>query len=112
MAFADLCLRCTQCLTVCEYEAICVNPQFRGRLVIDANRCPPDCVKCIELCPVKAIERDGDRVWFRVENCAYCGVCVNVCDDAAITLVREEVVAEAGEFSQAWETAVGKLVNK
>ena len=58
----DLCLRCTQCLTVCEYEAICVNPQFRGRLVIDDHKCPPDCVKCIELCPVKAIERDGDRV--------------------------------------------------
>ena len=92
----DLCLRCTQCLTVCEYEAIVVNPQFRGRLVIDDNKCPPDCVKCIELCPVKAIERDGDRVGFRVENCAYCGVCVNICDDAAITLVREEVVAEPG----------------
>jgi 4Fe-4S ferredoxin len=51
----DLCLRCTQCLTVCEYEAIVVNPQFRGRLVIDDHKCPPDCVKCIELCPVKAI---------------------------------------------------------
>jgi 4Fe-4S ferredoxin len=97
---------------VCEYEAICVNPQFRGRLVIDDHKCPPDCVRCIELCPVKAIIREGDRVWFRVENCAYCGVCVNVCDDAAITLVRDEVVAEAGEFSNAWITAVRKLVNK
>ncbi len=61
---------------------------------------------------MKAIDREGDRVRFRVENCAYCGVCVNICDDAAITLVREEVVAEAGEFSQAWETAVWKLVKK
>jgi 4Fe-4S ferredoxin len=106
----DLCLRCTQCLTVCEYEAILVNPLFRGRLVIDDHKCPPDCVKCIELCPVKAIEREGERVFFRLENCSYCGVCVNICDDEAITLVREEVVAEAGEFSHAWETAVGKLL--
>jgi len=45
-----------------------------------------------------------------MENCAYCGVCLNICDDEAITLVREEVVAEAGEFSQAWVTAVGKLI--
>ena len=88
------------------------TPNSAGRLVIDDHKCPPDCVKCIELCPVKAIIREGDRVWFRVENCAYCGVCVNICDDAAITLVREEVVAEAGEFSNAWATAVGKLVNK
>ena len=61
---------------------------------------------------MKAIAREGDRVFFRVENCAYCGVCVNICDYGAITLVREEVVAEAGEFSQAWVTAVAKLVNK
>ncbi len=108
----DLCLRCTQCLTVCQEEAIVVNPQFRGRLVIEDRKCPPDCVKCIELCPVKAIVREEDRVWLKVENCAYCGVCVNICDESAISLVREEVVAEAGEFSQAWDTAVGKLVNK
>jgi 4Fe-4S ferredoxin len=106
----DRCLRCTQCLTVCQYEAIAVNPQFRGRLVIDDHKCPPDCVKCIELCPVKAIVREGDRVFLRVENCSYCGVCVNVCDDEAITLVREEVVAEPGEFSNAWETAVANLL--
>jgi 4Fe-4S ferredoxin len=95
---------------VCEYEAIAVNPQFRGRLVIDDHKCPPDCVKCIELCPVKAIVREDDRVFLRVENCCYCGVCLNICDDEAITLVREEVVAEAGEFSHAWETAVAKLL--
>jgi 4Fe-4S ferredoxin len=112
MPAPDLCLRCTQCLTVCEYEAILVNPQFRGRLVLDDRKCPPDCVKCIELCPVKAIVREGDRVFLKVENCAYCGVCVNICDEEAITLVREEVVAEAGEFSQGWVTAVGKLVQK
>jgi Pyruvate/2-oxoacid:ferredoxin oxidoreductase delta subunit len=106
----DLCLRCTQCLTVCEFEAIVVNPQFRGRLVIDDQKCPADCVKCVELCPVKAIVREDERVWLKVDNCAYCGVCVNICDDEAIALVREEVVAESGEFSQAWATAVQKLV--
>jgi len=110
MPESDLCLRCTQCLTVCEYEAITVNPQFRGRLVIDDHKCPPDCVKCIELCPVKAIVREEDRVSLRMENCCYCGVCVNICDDQAITLVREEVVAQPGEFSHAWETAVTKLL--
>jgi 4Fe-4S ferredoxin len=62
------------------------------------------------MCPVKAIVREEERVFLKVEDCAYCGVCVNICDEAAITLVREEVVAEAGEFSQAWTNAVEKLI--
>lgn len=107
----DKCLRCRQCLAVCEFAAIAVNPQFLGRLIINDRRCPPDCVKCIELCPVKAIVREEDRVFIRPETCAYCGACVNICDEEAISLTREEVVAEAGEFSQAWKTAVQKLLN-
>ena len=108
----DLCLRCTHCLTVCEFEAIAVNPQFRGTLVIDDRKCPADCRKCIDLCPVQAIVREGEQVFLKQDHCAYCGVCVNICDDGAVTLVREAVVAVPGEFSHAWETAVGKLVNK
>jgi 4Fe-4S ferredoxin len=106
----DLCLRCAQCLTACEYEAIRVTPQFRGTLALDDSKCPPDCLRCLELCPVKAIGREGERVFFTLASCSYCGVCVNSCDYEAITLKREEVVAEPGEFSQAWEQAVAKLL--
>lgn len=106
----ELCLRCTQCLQSCEYEAIEVNPQFRGRLSIDDHKCPIDCNKCINLCPVKAIVREGERVFLKVEDCAYCGVCINICDQDAITLIREEVVAEPGEYSHAWVQAVAKLL--
>jgi 4Fe-4S ferredoxin len=106
----DLCLRCTQCLTVCEYGSILVTPQFRGRLTIDDTKCPADCLKCINLCPVKAIVREEERVFPKLEVCSYCGVCKNICDQDAITLIREEVVAEPGEFSLAWEHAIGKLL--
>ncbi len=109
---ADLCLRCAQCLTACPYGAIEVTPQFRGQLTIADHKCPPDCVKCINLCPVKAIIREGERVRVRLEDCSFCGVCLNICDQEAITLVREEVVAEPGEFSQAWEQAVAKLLSQ
>jgi len=106
----DLCLRCTQCLTVCEYGAIQVMPQFRGHLTIDDAKCPADYLKCIHLCPVKAIVREGERVYPKLEVCSYCGVCKNICDQDAVTLVREEVVAVPGEFSQAWEHALAKLL--
>lgn len=106
----DLCLRCAQCLQACEYEAIAVTPQWRATLRIDDRKCPPDCHKCINLCPVRAIAREGERVFFRLEQCAYCGVCRNICDEDAITLVREEVVAQPGEYSLAWEHAVAKLL--
>ncbi len=106
----DLCLRCTQCLQVCEYGSIQVTPQFRGHLTIDDAKCPTDCLKCINLCPVKAIVREGERVFPKLEVCSYCGVCKNICDQDAIVLIREEVVAEPGEFSQAWEHAIVKLL--
>ncbi len=110
MAEPDLCLRCAQCLQVCEYEAIRVTPQFRGALTLDDSKCPPDCDQCIKLCPIQVIVREGDRVFLKVEDCSYCGVCRNICDYGAITVSRVEVVAEPGEFSQAWEHAVAKLL--
>ena len=85
-------------------------PSSAAASVIDDRKCPPDCHRCIELCPVQAIEREGDRVFLKLESCSYCGVCVNICDYDAITCTREEVVAEPGEFSQAWEQAVAKLL--
>jgi Fe-S-cluster-containing hydrogenase component 2 len=106
----DLCLRCSQCLQVCDYGALEVTPQFEGRLVIDDAKCPEDCQKCLNLCPVKAIVREGPRVFLKLEDCSYCGVCRNICDRGAITLVRKTVVAEPGEFSLAWEHAVAKLL--
>jgi Fe-S-cluster-containing hydrogenase component 2 len=106
----DLCLRCTQCLGACKYDSIRVNPQFDGELIIDDRKCPPDCLKCLDLCPVKAIVREGERVFLKVERCSYCGVCRNICDEEAITLTRREVVARPGKYSQAWGEAVAKLV--
>jgi MinD superfamily P-loop ATPase len=105
----DLCLRCAQCLNVCKYESIEVNPQFLGEVIIDDRKCPPDCVKCMDLCPVKAIVREGERVFLRVDRCSYCGVCRNICDEGAISLTRREVVALPGKYSQAWKAAAIKL---
>jgi len=106
----DLCLRCTQCLEVCTFGGLEVNPQFLGTVSIDEGKCPPDCTKCIDLCPTQALERLGERVRRRTENCSLCGVCVNICDQGAITVRRLEVVAAAGDYSPAWQQAVARLL--
>jgi MinD superfamily P-loop ATPase len=108
----DLCLRCSQCLAVCEQEALAVTPQFIGDLDIDDSKCPPDCLVCIEACPVKAIVREGERVYGKTASCSYCGVCANICDYGAVTLTRSRVVAVPGLYSHAWEEAVNRLLSR
>jgi len=104
------CLRCHQCLQICRTQAIQIVPKFVGRVIIDAALCPADCSKCIDLCPVRLIVREGERVYLKTETCSLCGVCRNICPEGAITIERQEVVAAPGEYSQAWETAVAKLM--
>jgi Fe-S-cluster-containing hydrogenase component 2 len=99
-------------LTVCEQESLIVNPQFVGDLDIDDTKCPPDCILCIEACPVKAIVREGERVYRKTEICSYCGVCYNICDYEAITLTRRQVVATPGNYCHAWEEAVNRLLSR
>jgi formate hydrogenlyase subunit 6/NADH:ubiquinone oxidoreductase subunit I len=47
---------------------------------------------------------------WRLEQCAFCGVCLNICDQEAISLIRQEVVAEPGKYSLAWTQAVARLL--
>jgi len=105
----DLCLRCTQCLQTCRTQAIQIIPKFIGRVIIRDELCPAACTKCIDLCPVKLIVREKERVYIKSEVCSLCGVCRNICPEGAVTIVREEIVAHPGEFSHVWEEAVAKL---
>jgi 4Fe-4S ferredoxin len=105
----DLCLRCSQCLQVCRTQAIQIVPKFIGRVLITDELCPENCTKCIDLCPVKLIVREGERVYVKSEVCSLCGVCRNICPEGAVTILREEVVAHPGEFSHVWEEALARL---
>jgi|GEM_PF-361176 len=108
----DACLRCQRCLDACEQGALTVSPMFVGRVLIDDSRCPPDCLKCVHLCPVQLLVREGERVYLAAETCSLCGVCQAICDQDAITLIREEVVAREGRYSHAWEQAVARLLGQ
>ncbi|MBW1980808.1 MAG: 4Fe-4S binding protein [Deltaproteobacteria bacterium] len=109
---AENCLRCTLCMTGCDYDAIVVQPIFTGVVEIADYRCPADCTLCIDLCPTNCIVREEEHVRVVRQHCAYCGVCVNICPEQAITLRRQRIYAQEETFSHAWTTAVTKLKQK
>jgi 4Fe-4S ferredoxin len=108
----DACLRCSLCMENCEYDAIVVQPIFDGSIHIDDQRCPQDCMLCIEWCPAKCIVREGSRVFVQRDRCAFCGTCVNICPEAAIELVRNWVYGQHQSCSEAWSSAVAKLTGR
>lgn len=97
-----LCLRCERCLDTCPHGSIRVTPLFRGRVVLEADRCPEDCSLCIDVCPVKVIERRDGRVMLLRDVCAFCGACANVCDRDAVRVVREAVLVPEGDTCVLW----------
>ena len=105
----EQCLRCMTCTLFCEYGAIKIEPVFEGKITLDDSKCPSDCMKCIDVCPVSCIERDGERVFLKYDKCAFCGACVNVCDQDAILLERFNVRSEEGDFCELWEKAKDNL---
>ncbi len=53
-----------------------------GRVVIDEEKCDL-CRRCVEYCPVEALEVRGGRVVQR-GVCIVCGGCVAVCENRAV----------------------------
>lgn len=54
-----------------------------AQAVVDTSKCI-GCGKCVDACPVSAIEMDGGKAKV-TDNCVECGTCVGVCDEGAIS---------------------------
>lgn len=104
----DRCLRCPHCADACEHGAIRVTPLFEGRLTIDSDKCPTDCTRCVDLCPTRAISREGTTLTVADRYCVLCGACVNACDHEAVDLARTVMYHGSG-FSAAWLEGVQGL---
>jgi 4Fe-4S ferredoxin len=111
-ADVERCLRCIRCLDECELGAISVNPLLTGEIRLEDAKCPEDCTKCIDLCPTRAIHREGKRVFVEDRYCIFCGVCTNICDKEAITLRRRGISVTGEGASAAWTDALGKLLGE
>ena len=78
---------------------------FRGYPRLSTEKCPPDCARCVEVCPVGAISRHGS-LSLDLGKCLFCPECAEACPHEAITFNpdaqlatrrREELIITAGE---------------
>jgi NAD-dependent dihydropyrimidine dehydrogenase PreA subunit len=63
------------------------------KLEIDQGRCLglAECGKCLGVCPVKIFEENGDEpqsLEANEDECTLCGLCLDVCQPDAITVVK------------------------
>ena len=71
-------------------------PRYRGLPVVDSNKCPEGCAKCMEACPTSAItmvaNATGDRpseLKIDLGRCLFCTDCMDACPENAITYTQE-----------------------
>lgn len=66
-----------------------VPDRFRGRPVVDASNCPPDCGACAAACPAEAISIKGKEAAVDLGRCLFCEDCQRVCPADAIRYSRD-----------------------
>lgn len=62
------------------------------------SKCIPECQKCIEVCPTRALSKGDDRIlkkdW---DKCRYCYLCRSICDQGVIDIggsTNEEFITQ------------------
>lgn len=64
-------------------------PLFRGRPVLDADKCAAGCTVCGDVCPIEAIKPAADGPRIDLGRCIFCGDCGASCPQDAIRFSRD-----------------------
>ena len=62
---------------------------FRGRPVLDPEKCVVGCARCVEICPTDALRMSSAGPELDLGRCIFCGECAAVCPGNAITFTQD-----------------------
>jgi Ni,Fe-hydrogenase III small subunit len=65
-------------------EAPVLPDGYRGRPLISAGLCPPDCARCLAVCPTAAIARRKGGLAVDLGRCIFCTECTRGCTSGAL----------------------------
>ncbi len=62
---------------------------FRGRPVLDPEKCVDGCARCVDICPTDALRMSSAGPELDLGRCIFCGECASVCPGNAITFTQD-----------------------
>ena len=62
---------------------------FRGRPVLDPDKCVAGCTACVDVCPTGALRVTESGPELDIGRCIFCGDCIGACPEGAITFTRD-----------------------
>jgi len=107
----DFCAGCTACWMECPEEAISVAKFIEGEISIDTEKCPEGCQRCVDVCPVKAIDIEDGEVFTNDYTCIYCGACQEVCPEEGAIEIERTAIRHSPVDSGTWHKALEKLTS-
>ena len=108
----ELCAGCQICWMECPEDAISVTKFIEGAIKIDPDKCPEGCRRCLDVCPVDALETGCDgKILVKDMNCIYCGACKIVCPNKEALIIERTAIRHSPIKSGAWNKGLEKLTS-
>src|SRR5258708_20052121 len=62
---------------------------FRGRPVLDPEKCVDGCARCVDICPTNALRMSTSGPELDLGRCIFCGECAAACPRNAIAFTQD-----------------------